>query len=805
MRRTTKRDPLGRTKEPRTLSEILLPFVGPWVLVLALWPIAGLANLMWGGTSRLTFVAIATGLITVALAAVTWHYASSGRHGLRYHAVACVLSAGIWVEVAMIVGPATRPTLDVWILAGFFGAVSWNVRRAMVSSKPRTEGGGDSELLSAVKLAGTKVKSVQAEPNKVTADLYLPSGELSADDAMAAKTRMASALQVSPNAVRVTADPERHDHAKLTVVPKDMLKTPTHWPGPSSLGGSIAEAMLPGIYEDGTPTKVWLPGDKKAGRNSTHLMVMGMNGSGKSHWAKIVWAEMMTRSDVIVWASDHVKGKQTFGPVLEGLDWCATTKKEAERMLECLVDVVQARADWLGKHGYDQWVQGCGLPYLVAWFEEAASLLRDSDTFVDLSQTARSAGIALGVSLQRATHGNMPTDARAQLGAVACFGVKTAIDAGFALSDEAVDGGATPQAWKNRKPGYHYLEIPGADDDYLTTPARSYDLTDDEIRAAVAAGAKYRAACDEVTAKAAGPAYAKRTRYNHADAAQQTTATPAPQADAVPIDGVTVNKPATPAAAQAAEEVDVDDLAHAAELVIVSQFGSTSMLHRKMRVQFAQAGRLMKALAAVGVVGPASEDRDERDVLVEVEDLAAALAAIRDGRTTAGEIDEDTVRIPREVIDQAIADGAAEDVDEGVDEGVDEDDATVSPLDPFRRRLSAAEDKNPPALPERPEPDLTDEVDLDAELAELTAAQVWDFPTQNVTASKAKMLLREVLAGLAERGAEIVGPKDIPDGFPRSRPWISAELRRLAAVGVLGETATPGRYTLSADLETVAA
>jgi len=495
----------------RPIGRQLIPYATPWVLLVTLGVTAVIIHGAWGvDPAAAPWAVLGLSSTTASLTVLAYHAARARANITQWHATLTVATAGSWLTVALITGPTQRPLLDLLILGGGSVALSWNLRKSLRGDGTDTSSGGWENLAEKVKLAGSRLQQTKIDGPAVKSKLMLDRGRQTMTDAQAAIPHLASAYGVPPNSVRITPNLDHADQADLTIVPRNPLKTSINWPGPTHAGSSVAAPLHIGTYDDGASAHLWLPGDDAAARNATHLLVMGMTGSGKSEGALVLVAELLTRRDVVVWAADAVKGSQTLGAISAGLDWAATTRPHATAMLQALRSIVPARTDWLGQRGLKQWHQGCGIPLLVVLLEEAPEIISESATFVRLAQQSRSAGVILIVSMQRATFTNIPTDARAQLGAALCFGVRDDTDATFALGRGVIDAGASPAIWGNRIPGLAYLEAPGIPEERWPIPLRVFKTTSHQIETVVGEHSHIRATLDPVSCAAAGDTYTQR-------------------------------------------------------------------------------------------------------------------------------------------------------------------------------------------------------------------------------------------------------------------------------------------------------
>jgi len=501
----------------RSLAARVVPFAPPWLLAGAV-PVVGLGlHQAWGGDAVTTPLA-AMGMATVSagLAGVAWAIGrKAGREAIiRWHTTVTVAAAGAAETGTMIAG-LPRPWLDLVLAGGAALAASWNLRGfdALRSDSDDRDGDGDSwgQVLGMPKTRPGKAKVVGA---RIEVPLHHGPGE-TVGNAQRALPQIEAARGVPAGRSRVVPDPDDAGRSTLVLIEHDVLKDTIVWPGPSAPGGSIVEPLRTGLYEDDEPVLFWLPpapSGAKVGRPPTNVLYMGITRSGKTVAALINTAEVMTRRDVVVLWADASKGEQTAGPIRAGLTLYADTVAKTRVLFKGVKAMVKARANLLGQHGFRQWEPavfdhpGLRMPYVVVHLEEADEYI-GTDEFVWLTSKCLSTGVSVSVSLQRASHSSMPTDARYNVGAAYCFGVGDDYSAAFALSDSTIKAGARPESWKARKQGYFYLETPGVEEERFPVPARAFYATDDEIAAAVAGHAGTRAVLDEPSRQALGDAW----------------------------------------------------------------------------------------------------------------------------------------------------------------------------------------------------------------------------------------------------------------------------------------------------------
>lgn len=335
--------------------------------------------------------------------------------------------------------------------------------------------------------ASGPVKRVRS-PRHVRATIHLPPG-VGYNDLVKItagsnpKQLIEAAAGWPPGSMVVSPNMDNAQYVDAVLADPRILRKPVPWEGPSwTNGASIADSISIGMYQDGTECEVEIP--------ETQIQIMGQVGSGKSlggAWNAL--GEMITRNDVVVWGIDIKKGLQTLGPLAPGLHRIATTPAEAIDLLRDANNLITPRTNFLSSEGLGKWFRGCGLKYLIVWIEEAPFVMTELGSkgiqlWTETVKAARSAGITVAWSLQRADFREIPKVASSQA-TKWCFGVQTKKEANFGLSAIQKERGCTPEIWGQRRPGMSYIDAPNIMESLVAMPLRAwwFGRDDSTIRA----------------------------------------------------------------------------------------------------------------------------------------------------------------------------------------------------------------------------------------------------------------------------------------------------------------------------------
>ncbi|WP_037905007.1 hypothetical protein [Actinacidiphila yeochonensis] len=429
---------------------------------------------------------------------------------------ATAVTAG--ATLGTVVGLESSTTIGGWLLVGAGLSIGNNLWSKLHKKAAGERTGGKWATLEAeIGLAKHELKEAKSNgKGTVTATIEAKDGA-TADELARKIPAMTSALKLGTGRITHTVDDDDASQITMRVQVADLLKEGFPWPGPSAFGTGFGDSPLHvGRYEDGETVKVNIPGvlrdpQELTNGNVEHAIFQGVNGSGKTQGNAGMITDAATRSEVSIIIVNAAKFMQDYGHIRHAADMVITTTADARRFFKQLGPVIEARAAYLASKGLARWEPGCGLNFLMIVLGEAADYA-DGDAYGKVLRTIRSSGGWVESEIQRATHDQMDTSARANHPAGVAFGLSDGAEAQYVLPPEAIDAGAFP-GWGNRKPGYSYWAGMGIPQERWAVVARTYAVDRATLAAAVTAGLNVRTPLDSITAQAFGKLWENRTFY----------------------------------------------------------------------------------------------------------------------------------------------------------------------------------------------------------------------------------------------------------------------------------------------------
>lgn len=467
---------------------------------------------------------------TAAAAVLTPVLARSGPGLAAGYTLACVVAGGCWLAFAAAASPAT------WLAAGTLAAAAAalaslypllrrhqraQAEQARMRAEAERRKAADRkwpDLLERLGYTGISFRAETRTRSGQTVRLGLPtSGRVKYGTLAEATERIEIAARLRHGAIRLERG-GRADEVLLHVAERDVLAETIVLPDDAE-PLSVNQPLPIGLHEDGTTCTITL--------REVAALIVGLRGAGKSNLINVLIAQLSRCRDAVIFMID-LKGGRTalpwLRPWLDGraagpvIDWLATTRVEAERMLRAVLRGIDARAH--SGAGGEKITPSPSLPAVILIIEEVAVIFgMNSGPRSSLEGTTNTTLAALGTQVTQlgrseaidpvlvAQRGAVTmigsTDLKSQCALRIGLGVATEADARLVIPD---DTHIAADLARLVHPGSGIVQSR----DGRPVPVKFYRLTHDRIADIAKFAGPYRPPLDPMLAAALGEDYRLR-------------------------------------------------------------------------------------------------------------------------------------------------------------------------------------------------------------------------------------------------------------------------------------------------------